>query len=218
MRSLTILILLFAQTSLGQQLAIINDPDGFVNIRDSASSKSMIVGRITDDEIFYVDEDKGEWWPVSGGFVHKSRILILEELPSLKKTFNGDGSITLRNDSIEIGIRTARFDSLKHKIKRQGIGNWVTTVDGKKPWGQDGGMPTLEIIRILFKVNGKAIEFPEELYRDFYEPNLSRINLHFASKDLWFLCMPDNSDGAGYYDAAWIIRNKKVIRRVMLQL
>ena len=60
-------------------VAIIHDPDGYVNIRKTGSSSAIIVGKINDGEIFRVKKNSGNWQEVltsagQHGFVHESRI------------------------------------------------------------------------------------------------------------------------------------------------
>jgi hypothetical protein len=76
-------------SSFGQErLAIIQDKDGFVNVRASGDINSEIVGKISEGELFSYIEAKTEWFTVSKptyrkpveGFVHRSRIQPLDEL------------------------------------------------------------------------------------------------------------------------------------------
>jgi hypothetical protein len=59
---------------------IINDPDGYVNIREGKSISSKVTGKIVDKEEFLYWENKNsDWWKVMThnlveGYVHKSRI------------------------------------------------------------------------------------------------------------------------------------------------
>ena len=63
---LTFCVLILFQIKTLGQLAIINDKDGYVNIREDKDSKSKIVGRLFTDDIFMVasDSDEDEWWGV----------------------------------------------------------------------------------------------------------------------------------------------------------
>lgn len=74
--------------------AIINDTDGYVNIRERPSAHSKIVRTIKEDELFYFTPiSKAEWYPVyieerlpCIGFIHKSRIKTYGDFPEwLKK-------------------------------------------------------------------------------------------------------------------------------------
>jgi|GEM_PF-1269753 len=62
--------------------AVIDDPDGFTNVRSKKSSTSQIVAKIRENERFYTYKQNESWWQVktaSGkvGYVHVSRIKIL---------------------------------------------------------------------------------------------------------------------------------------------
>jgi hypothetical protein len=69
--------------SENEQLAIIDDPDGYKNIRDGPGMDFDIIGKVLLDEKFYVkpNPDK-QWWCVKtqtgiNGFMHKSKIKLL---------------------------------------------------------------------------------------------------------------------------------------------
>ncbi|MDR1348399.1 MAG: SH3 domain-containing protein [Prevotellaceae bacterium] len=66
-------------TQISSRKGIIQDPDGYVNIREKRSVGSKILGTIKDGEIFYFWELTGNWYVVQTaqglrGFVHKTRI------------------------------------------------------------------------------------------------------------------------------------------------
>ena len=74
--------------------AIIDDPDGYVNIREKPNGHSTIVRKIEENELFYYTPiSKEEWYPVyleeglpSIGYIHKSRIKTFDKFPEwLKK-------------------------------------------------------------------------------------------------------------------------------------
>jgi len=63
-----------------QQYAIINDPDGYTNVRNGPGPNFSILGIVRDGEIFEVSINKNsEWWVVKSkgglsGYMHRSRI------------------------------------------------------------------------------------------------------------------------------------------------
>ena len=72
----------FAQ--VGSNIGIINDADGYTNIRKEASTKSQIVGKILQNEYFFYEEYNSNWCKITTqnkvkGFVHKSRIKNIDE-------------------------------------------------------------------------------------------------------------------------------------------
>lgn len=73
--------------------AIINDSDGYVNIREYPDAYSKIVRTIKENELFYFTPiSKDEWYPVYVeerlpciGFIHKSRIKTFDDFPKWLK-------------------------------------------------------------------------------------------------------------------------------------
>lgn len=72
--------------SLSVRLAVIEDPDGFVNVRSRPDVKSDVVLKIQKDEFFTCEPSESEWWFVKDffdneGYMHKSRIRLIKDLP-----------------------------------------------------------------------------------------------------------------------------------------
>jgi len=61
---------------------IINDPDGYTNVREEKSSKSDILFKIYNNKRFKVINDNGNWWLIEynrkQGYMYKDRINIIE--------------------------------------------------------------------------------------------------------------------------------------------
>ena len=72
-----------------KRIAMINDPDGYVNIREKPNANSKIVRKIREGEMFYFTPiSKAEWYPVylkeappCIGYIHKSRIKTFGDFP-----------------------------------------------------------------------------------------------------------------------------------------
>jgi len=247
MKSIFPLILfLFLVKALFAQLAIINDPDGYVNIREGRSKDAKITGRLFDGDFFLAtpgEEPGGDWWEVYysadpgelenyklawyrknnltdgkvlylQGYVYKSRILPVDSLASvargtIRRTKN---TVSLTNDSVRFFMRTTNFVQKNHLIEKDS-GGFVTAIDHRRPMGTDGDLPRTEITEISLTIQGMPVEFTRKHYRDLYEPNLETVNLVTDRRGGLILTMPFNSDGAGAYCAAWLIRDRKMVRR-----
>ena len=71
--------------SAQQSTAVINDSDGYTNIRSTKDPNSDIVGKIKKGERFKYQTDNGQWWSVEDkngikGFMHRSRIKPLDAI------------------------------------------------------------------------------------------------------------------------------------------
>lgn len=65
------------------QRAVIDDPDGYTNMRTRKSSKSQIVTRVVQGEEFFTYKQNDSWWQVRTaqgqvGYIHVSRIRLLK--------------------------------------------------------------------------------------------------------------------------------------------
>ena len=72
------------KTKSKKRQAVINDPDGYTNVRNGMSTKSKIIDRLYEGEHYEVyPTSSSNWWRVNTqsnvqGFVHKSRIRIID--------------------------------------------------------------------------------------------------------------------------------------------
>jgi hypothetical protein len=88
---LLLIVLIFSDSLANERLARVIDKDGFTNVRSGQGLSFDIVDKVTTNDFFYCEtRDKSDWLRVklfkwySGdqvtGFIHKSRIQIIEEL------------------------------------------------------------------------------------------------------------------------------------------
>jgi uncharacterized protein YgiM (DUF1202 family) len=59
--------------------AVIEDPDGYTNIRSGQGTQFSIIARVDEGEVFYTIPQQDDWWPVRTkdekyGYIHRSRI------------------------------------------------------------------------------------------------------------------------------------------------
>ncbi|MDP9047487.1 MAG: hypothetical protein M3N14_05070 [Bacteroidota bacterium] len=149
MKLFFVFALILLTTVAKAQLAVINDPDGFVNVRDGKSSNSKIVGKLYNNEAFLFDgESENDQWinvffegknllnynssannaerVYVTGYIHKSRLISIESLPHIKLNKSNHlptlNSSTVKNDSISLSIKTGAFKIKAHKITRSNGG------------------------------------------------------------------------------------------------
>ncbi|ABR91936.1 Hypothetical protein mma_0988 [Janthinobacterium sp. Marseille] len=64
--------------------AVIDDPDGYTNVRAQANGQSAIIGRVKSGNSFQTHPQNSEWWKVqvaggNTGFIHRSRIVLMQQ-------------------------------------------------------------------------------------------------------------------------------------------
>jgi len=198
--TLTIIIsLLSFQFTIGQ-IATIQDPDGWTNVRKVADEKSEIIYKVHQGEVFWysyeaIDEEK-QWVHVYidkeghelEGFIHKSRLLLLDKAPE----YSGK--------DFHFHYYLSAFNSINRDIVKTD-GKWIVTIDGHQPWGIDGYPPHVQIDSISVKLNDKKIPIEKEDFQNLYEVKNSFKVIVSGS---YFIVYQMNSDGAGAYYLAWV--------------
>ena len=219
MKNLLASIFLLCSLLANGQVAIIKDKDGFTNVRKKPNGKSEIIHKIYENEVFWFDHEKGvdtlEWVPVYipkndfslgssepeyiVGFIHISRLQPLQELTP----YEGP------DFSFEYVVQP--FDSTNRIIDRK-EGRWVTAIDGRPVWGTDGGLPSTQVNEIKVTIEGQEINLNRAFYSDIYEcTNSFKI---YKNGDAYIIYQW-NSDGAGYYEIAWVFTKKGLRHRLV---
>lgn len=105
--------LLIPILSFGQlELAMINDSDGFVNVRVDKSTDSEVLFKIKENDFFLCEPTADNWWKISvfyekTGFVHKSRILFIKDL-----TENQQRNLIVNSMNV-LNVYRLKYDSLR---------------------------------------------------------------------------------------------------------
>ncbi|MBN9382692.1 MAG: SH3 domain-containing protein [Chitinophagaceae bacterium] len=222
-------ILSFTLSAKGQ-LAIIRDPDGFTNVRAGKSTTTKIIGKFLDGDVFsYSYEKNDEWASVyynpnesndSGqlqGFIHKDRLLPMEQLKHIPETRNcrtlRDGKLMIHNDSVTLQLTTAPFQARQHVLRKDKDG-YVSTIDGRKPVGSDGSMPRQKLTAFRMTIGGNTVDIPAAAWNDIYEPTLETCNVFFDTRTgFMYIFIPSSSDGGGAYTIAWIFAKGRYVKR-----
>ena len=213
-----ILTFLSIQITFGQ-VATIQDPDGWTNVRKAPDVKSEIILKIYENEVFWYDYEKTdqeqEWISIYiqknnycleksvtafiVGFIHRTRLLPLE----LLQGYSG-------ND-FKFEYHISDFDSTNRIIDKQD-GKWVTAIGGRPVWGTDGNLPRTQVDNIKVVVDGQEIEIHEVFYSDIYECD-NEISI-YKNSDTYFVYQ-SNSDGAGAYEIVWVFDKNGLKQRLV---
>ena len=223
MKHLFILFLLlttntFAQGPFGDY-AVVKDKDGYVNIRAKENVKSKIVGTLPNNTLVYTlfdttDDETGEeiflnWLYVDKGYVHKSRLKIINEFPSIGKgkKKETENSITIAEKGISVTLTRQLFDKTKHKITKKKHKDYEELIiDGKRAQGADF-IPENHYKSIVVNINGKNVSIPKSAYDDLYQVAMYTENnaVYYDKEEDTIYIIAHNGSGAYAYEVCWQI-------------
>ena len=203
----------FAQGPFGDY-AVVKDKDGYINIRAKENVKSKIVGTLPNNTLVYefLDEEfnPSNWVHIDSGYVHKSRLKMIGEFPSIGKGKEQGNSITIAGKGISVTITTQKFDKTKHKItkkKHKEYSEYI--IDGKRAQGLGGGLflPENHYKSIVVNINGKNVSIPKSAYDDLYQVWVHPYNneVYYDKEDDVLYIFVRCGDGAFSYKVCWQI-------------
>ncbi len=213
-----IISLLTLQAAWGQ-VATIQDPDGWTNVREAPDQKSEIVHTLHQNNVFWYSQydlkKKKEWISIHIlkndfslgniqerfviGYIHKSRLLPLEKLEKYTGT----------DFSFEYTL--SDFDST-NKVMENYNQSGIEAINGRTLWGTDGGFPHTQVGDIQVIIDGANIEIHEVFYADLFECD-NEISI-YKNGDTYFVHQW-NSDGAGAYEIVWVLDKSGLKQRLV---
>ena len=203
----------FAQAIEGGAFAVINDKDGYVNVRKEKSVHSKVLKKLDNNTLIFVLEyDKayyGNWiHPDYEGYIYNDRVKWIHNFPQIAKGIAKGNTIVFEGKEIQVVLSTEKFDKSKHSFKyHKEYRDVIEKIDGKLFWGTDGNMPKREYKSIEVKIRGKQVSIPQSAYNDLYESYLyTEFNsVHYDKDNDILYIVADNGDGAGAYMVCWQI-------------
>lgn len=197
------------------QLITIYDNDGYTNVRKTASLKSTVIGIVKEGQVFSVspfDDENGnqEWSNVwfqkktidknlhylksesvtSSGYVHKSRIAYLRELPEVKPVQVSPNKLVFKNNLSEITFDVKPFQQSK-----------------------DGNM---EVNNIIIKSSSGIYTIPKGALAGLRDIHIEQVKL-FQGKKREIYITATGADGSDTYQVAWCIKNNKLYAMTVMQ-
>lgn len=205
-----------------EMLRLVEDKDGFVNLRARGSLESKVAGKVLSGSVVTVEEVMGDWAKISDDsgeerdlFVHNSRLKKLDGWKQTAGAPDKDGNAArVKSGGMEAKVTASPFVAAEHKItKNKEI---VKQVDGHAIWGTDGDLPK-KTLALTLTVDGKPVTLPAEATHDLYEPNMESLALLTPGKPgEHALVVMQNSDGAGGYTVVWAIAAGKYVGRTII--
>lgn len=220
------LIGLLTTISFAQKFAVINDVDGFVNVRNEAKVGNNVSHKLNNNHlVFYFDEDiEGNWQYITYevnneelfGYVYKNRLHDVSNFLKLPVFKEGKNEIIFKNKNLELQIKVKPFAKNNSKITYLKNTKIVEKINNEKAWGTDGDLPKTQYDFIKLKCNNKHYVLPNKAFENLYEPNLEFTKVYVDAKTNSVFLEATNSDGAGGYTFIIVIQNGVYKERLVL--
>ena len=212
--------LIVFSSSLSAQFAVVDDPDGFVYVRSGAGKNFPVIDTLKNRDLVYQYEDESSWMNIDyrlsadkakffkSGFVHSSRLKLVETFTEIPRTQINDTLIKFKWDSCQLIIKEKYFNPGKHSFtyyKYEDHDSVISKIDGSNYWGTDGDMPQSQYGKCQLTLGKKVLDLP---VKTLYNPNLHLTSLYIDRATNTLYLSAFNSDGAGGYVVLWELRNE----------
>ena len=215
MKFFVVLLLLISDIVFAQEeaFAVINDKDGYVNVRKGKSAQSKVLKRLNNKTIVFVyNYDKatdGNWiYTDEEGYIYNDRVKWIHKFPIIAKGIAKGNSIVFEGKEIQVVLTSGKFDKSKHSFEYfKDSPTGIEVIDDELPYGTDGKMPTTEYRSIEVNIHGKRVSLPKDAYSDLYEPTfLTDHNSVYYDKESDILYIVANNNYADRpYKVCWQI-------------
>jgi hypothetical protein len=204
------------------QFSVIEDKDGFVNIRESKEIGNNIIDKLPNGKLVYHFGAEGNWINVNylknnienSGYVYVDRVKNINEFKKISTLFSDNKSITFESDKVYLKITTKQFDKKSHTLTHnKEYKNVLEKVDNVEIFGTDGNIPKNEYLNFEISINSMKIELQKEAYINLFEPNLYHTFVNYDKINNRLFIQSMNSDGAGGYAVIWMFQNGKYQNR-----
>ena len=215
MKFFIVLFLLISDIVFAQEeaFAVINDKDGYVNVRTGKSAQSKVLKRLNNKTIVFVyNYDKatdGNWiYTDEEGYIYNDRVKWIHKFPIIAKGIAKGNTIVFEGKEIQVVLTSGKFDKSKHSFEYfKDSPTGIEVIDNELPYGTDGKMPTTEYRSIVINIHGKQVSLPKDAYSDLYEPTfLTDHNSVYYDKESDILYIVANNNYAERpYKVCWQI-------------
>ena len=217
MRKLVVPFLLFCQFAFVQAqeeaFAVINDKDGYVNVREGKSAQSEVLKKLNNKTIVFVyNYDKatdGNWiYTDEEGYIYNDRVKWIHKFPIIAKGIAKGNTIVFEGKEIQVVLTSGKFDKSKHSFEYfKDSSTGIEVIDDALLYGTDGKMPTTEYRSIVINIHGKQVSLPKDAYSDLYQPTfLTDHNSVYYDKESDILYIVANNNYAERpYKVCWQI-------------
>lgn len=197
--------------------ALVQDIEGFVNVRSDPSIKNNVQDTIATGRVVWCYEKTGDWYYVDyhkkgvsrDGYIHRSRLKLVNGFEKIPVHKESKDQIVFRKDSLVITLSKKSFIVAENKLQyatNSGT-KYLAKVNGKQIWGTDGNVPRAQYKSIEIAWGQQMINIPFSEIADLYEPNLYHTKVFYDRVNNTICIHVLNGDGAGGYVGLFILKN-----------
>ena len=219
MRKILLLLIVFHSYFVHAQFGIVQDKDGFVNVREEENTTSKILQKINNGTVLAIDQEVAnsqwvlvEYEPEANGYVFHDRIKKVEDFQSIDAVKLKNNSVNFEINDLKILIETKKFDKKNHIITKEG--NLIYAIDGEEILGTDGTLPNNEYHSFKIYYQDSLIEVPNKFYKNLYNIETKKFRLTYNKDSNQYYLFGTFSDGAATYDAIWVIQEGRIIKHI----
>ncbi|MDY3339548.1 hypothetical protein PG279_10225 [Riemerella anatipestifer] len=216
-KTISVLFLIFSFSNAFAQFAVVNDKDGWVNIRNR-EQKSKIIDTLPNGHMIYwygpSEPNEDNWGFVQyvkngkylEGDLYKDRYKWVSDFLPLKISKKTANSVTLKQEAITVTVTKSHFDKKKHKFTYfKDTPTIISHIDGKAPWGTDGNIPKAQYEKISVRIGDKTLILPKAALENVYDPYLDGVEANYDKQNDALYIQTINGDGAGSCLIIWKI-------------
>lgn len=218
------IFLLFLCRFSFSQYAIIKDKDGYVNVRTEPRTGSATVMKLENNWPIYVEDHSGNWEYISftkkgkeyNGYVYADRLKNVYDFKKIGVAKQSNSETKLQADSVSVIASVKSFNKKGRKISYyKDNGTMIEKIDGKRYLGTDGEIPKTEYNSIVCIIGKRKVILPPATLENLFEPELHSLEANYdAANDILYI-QTMNGDGAGSYQALWVIEKGKYKDRLI---
>lgn len=215
-------------TAAHADFAVIQDKDGFVNVRKEPDASATIAYKITNEPFYVLHKSKNGFYEIlsknhngldESYFIHKSRVQFVKSFSKLTSSYNSTGDSTeLKGFGYLINLSSKPFSKENHNMSFEKNDNFsLAALDGfTKFWGSDGAVPYMEYKVFDIKYLGQSISITNKIKGDLFNPTIKNSKAYFDKLTKKLYLILENGDGAGVYHVVFVIKEGVVIDRLVV--
>ncbi|MFV5619500.1 SH3 domain-containing protein [Acinetobacter baumannii] len=213
--------------ALHADFGLIQDKDGYVNVRENSSLSSKVTSKLNNNEIVscVMDEETNNFCLVNAsngatGFVYKNRINNFSGYTSIKLSQYSREKVIYsdKNIIVEVYAKKAISDPKLYKIFK----GKYKYFNNKKIFGTDGSLPDnnfLQLDKIIVKEKDNRIEISRTELEQYFFPKdgidegkneLADFKIYYLNNNI-FILNTFNNGGAAAYNIVLNIKNGKLV-------